>query len=42
LTTMKNRLLRVAAELNTKMFQRCWSAMLSGCSRVRVTFNAIE
>ena len=25
-----------------KMFQRCWAAILSGCTRVRVTFNPIE
>jgi hypothetical protein len=25
-----------------KMFQRCWSAILSGCTRVRATFNPIE
>jgi hypothetical protein len=26
----------------TKMFQRCWSAILSGCTRVRAPFNPIE
>ena len=25
-----------------KMFQRCWSAMLFGCTRVRAPFNPIE
>jgi hypothetical protein len=25
-----------------KMFQRCWAAILSGCTRVRATFNPIE
>jgi hypothetical protein len=25
-----------------KMFQRCWSAILSGCMRARVTPNIIE
>src|SRR4029077_1220202 len=26
----------------TKVFQRCWSAMLFGCTRVRAPFNPIE
>ena len=26
----------------TKMFQRCWSAMLFGCTRVRAPFTPIE
>ena len=25
-----------------KVFQRCWSAMLFGCTRVRAPFNPIE
>lgn len=28
--------------LQEKMFQRCWSAMLFGCTRVRAPFTPIE
>src|SRR5215470_12132640 len=33
---------RLCAGASLKMFQRCWSAILSGCTRVRATFNPIE
>jgi hypothetical protein len=33
---------RLEELIEEKMFQRCWSAILSGCTRVRATFNPIE